>query len=464
MSAIRQETWGGRSILFILLHIPLGILAFQRSPVLTYHAWAVLGGGLFWVLFSRRMHPVTVLYWAGYIAGAEVLWRLARAHVFWEFGKYATMAVIGAYLLRRVATRQPLPQWSLPLVYLAFLLPSAIFTIKESPVVREDLSFNLSGPLSLALCAWVFAQLQANRKHLYRIAVFVVAPTVSIASAALYSTWMNRELLTFTRESNPLTSGGFGPNQVSAALGLGMIFTFILVVLTRSVRLRLFFLFLAFWLLFQAFLTFSRGGVLNALLSLALIGSQYIRAPRYRGAIVASVVALFLAGNLILIPWLDTFTAGAFRARFTELDLTNRGKIMAADVALFREHPLMGVGPGMAKYSRQEIIMVASAAHTEFTRLLAEHGLLGVLALLFLFRMSSHAFAQARTSLARGLILAILGWSLVEMFHSAMRIVAISYLFGLSQVQWSLEEEAREAASFTRRQLPFRRRVLAGRL
>ncbi len=75
------------------------------------------------------------------------------------------------------------------------------------------------------------------------------------------------------------------------------------------------------------------------------------------------------------------------------------------------------------------------AAHTEFTRLIAEHGLFGVMALLILFLMFIKNFKNTEVMWARGLILALMVWSLAEMTHSAMRLAAISFIYALAFAQ-----------------------------
>jgi uncharacterized membrane protein YGL010W len=77
--------------------------------------------------------------------------------------------------------------------------------------------------------------------------------------------------------------------------------------------------------------------------------------------------------------------------------------------------------------------MVASS-HTEFSRLLAEHGLFGLGALLLLALMTAQRFRQAQTPVSRAMVLSMMGWSLLFMAHSAMRLAAPAFLFGLAFV------------------------------
>ena len=74
------------AILAYAAHFPLALLEGRQPLVATIHALLSLAVGLAWALSGRRVWRVA--YAAAYIAGAEVLWRMVGAHIFWEFGKY----------------------------------------------------------------------------------------------------------------------------------------------------------------------------------------------------------------------------------------------------------------------------------------------------------------------------------------------------------------------------------------
>src|SRR5258708_177120 len=75
-----------------LLHVPLAIAMRQSETVATIHAVVTVLVSVSVGLFSTR--AVHVLGAMGYIAGAEVLWRMSKASVFWEFGKYSICLVL----------------------------------------------------------------------------------------------------------------------------------------------------------------------------------------------------------------------------------------------------------------------------------------------------------------------------------------------------------------------------------
>src|SRR5690606_7230684 len=141
-------------------------------------------------------------------------------------------------------------------------IPITLNSYGFSDFSRQTISFNLSGPLALAFCYLYFSQVRLSNMELNRVAWFTSLPIVSALTLASYNT-ATATTIEFTTEANFITSGGFGPNQVSAILGLGALMMFLLMIFTshNSQRLVAIGLMLAF--LVQSALTFSRGGIYN---------------------------------------------------------------------------------------------------------------------------------------------------------------------------------------------------------
>ncbi len=283
-----------------------------------------------------------------YIAGAEILWRMTDASVFWEFGKYATVAI----MVLAILTRRFFPKTVSPILYFALLLPSIAITITTLSLgeAREQISFYLSGALSLAACAWYFYGLQLTNRQIKNILLLFIAPVYGILSLALSGT-LSAPVETFlSGESSFLTSGGYGPNQVSAILGLGALLSVLyLSILKPPAMLKLFFTITIIAFLSQAGLTLSRGGVyifgFSALAALFLI----YREPRQR-LYITLIVLFFLILGYFLLPRLDQFTSGGLYARYADLDTTGRDELMQEELQIFLQNPIFGVGPGISAY------------------------------------------------------------------------------------------------------------------
>ena len=228
----------------VLLHAVLGVLCKQSRWVAVAHALGTLIFGLYLSLTSREL--LRVACWGAYVVGAEVLWRMAQAPLPWEYAKYAVSLVLLISLMRNRPARVP---WT-PVVYFLLLLPAVIPTFVELPLqeVRNPLSFNLSGPLSVAVCALFFSQVEMDSRRIQRLMVSLILPVTSIAAAALLGLTLV-ENIEFGAGANFAASGGFGPNQVSAILGLGALNGFLLALnLQLKWKLRITFLILALWL------------------------------------------------------------------------------------------------------------------------------------------------------------------------------------------------------------------------
>jgi hypothetical protein len=298
----------------------------------------------------------------------------------------------------------------------------------DAEEARQQISFNLSGPLALVMCAGFFRPVRLSCTQVQRMMVALIGPIVAIAAIAVFGIVTAPEI-TFNTESNFATSGGFGPNQVSAMLGLGALFAFFCVFVARaSWAFRALMFATMCWLATQSALTFSRGGLFAAggaaVVSLLFLTQD----PKLRLRMAIVAVLVFVVGHQAVWPRLDEFTGGTITARFTETDVTRRDDLSEEDIQTWAENPIFGIGPGRSSLIHDDRII----AHTEFTRLLAEHGALGAAAIVTLLIIGFQNVRRARSASARAVAAAAMTWSCLFMLNSAMRTAAPSLLFGLS--------------------------------
>ena len=83
----------------------------------------------------------------------------------------------------------------------------------------------------------------------------MVYPIIGILTLAVYST-LTATTINFGSESVFVTSGGYGPNQVSALLGLGAFLLIMWMIQTNKKGGRFFSILLVLALVIQSFLTF----------------------------------------------------------------------------------------------------------------------------------------------------------------------------------------------------------------
>ena len=206
--------------LFFIFNIAIAQAMRLNETVSTVHCYVVLLVGL---ISAFRGNLAGVMYVCAYITGCEVLWRMTKADIFWESGKYAVMFLMASKFLI-TGVKKPL----LPLLYCLLLIPStftASITFDTTQELRKQLSFNLSGPYALAMSVLFFQKIYITKEQLYKLFLMMMAPIAGIASLAIFSTYTTAHI-GFRTGSNFVTSGGYGPNQVSAMLGLAALLTF----------------------------------------------------------------------------------------------------------------------------------------------------------------------------------------------------------------------------------------------
>jgi hypothetical protein len=160
---------------------------------------------------------------------------------------------------------------------------------------------------------------------------------------------------------------------------------------------------------------------------------------------------LLVVGRYVIWPRLDTFTGGTITERFSETDITRRDDLGWEDLHIFDQHLFFGVGPGRSSLGHDDDIIT----HTEFTRVLAEHGLLGATAAVILCVAGIWNVRRADGPTARALALALMAWSCVFMLNSAMRTVAPAFVFGLA---FAVARQPGRAAMVTAIQQRFHRK------
>jgi O-antigen ligase len=240
-------------------------------------------------------------------------------------------------------------------------------------------------------------------------------------------------------ESNFTASGGFGPNQVSAILGLGALMMILLVVQSRAIGKKMIALGLSISLLTLCVLTFSRGGIYNVVASLFVVAVLTFRNSRLRVAYFSVILIILLIIGFYIYPELDQFTGGMLKTRFSNVDTTGRSDIAKAQLSIWVNNPILGVGPGMSSNTLENEFGVAIASHTEYARFLSEHGIPGAIALFIILLIGIKAYLRTPFGFPQAWMAALLVWPLMEMTHAAMRIAAIGFIFGLSTAKWKLE-------------------------
>lgn len=426
----KSQRLGLKAVTFFAVHAPLALVIYQVPNIGLLHALVVLVGGLGWIAAGRK--PERAVYVCAYIVGGEVLWRMTKTPVFWEFGKYAAIFVFIFALLRHGLLKIPI----LPIVYFALLLPSLLLAVGSLGFTESRMlvSFNLSGPLAITISAIYISQLRLTQEQEQRLLLVIVGPICGVATIVLYNT-LTRTTIIFNNASNFETSGGFGPNQVSAILGLGALITYIYLMSRKSsFGVKLSCVGLTFLFATLSALTFSRNGLFIAGCGALLFSILHLGNNRDRLKFVMVVVLLIGGAYYVILPRLNNFTSGAIASRFEQRSTTGRDVMVMADLRVWWDNPFLGVGPGMARPYYDAVLGLGRSvpAHTEFSRMLSEHGAFGLVSLLLLLVMAVNNFRRAGDRQSRALLLGLLVWSFLYMAANAMRLMAPAFIYGIT--------------------------------
>ena len=408
-----------------------------------------------WQIMKTKDKTVVVLCAAAYMAGAEVFFRMTKALVFYETGKYAIILLMLVGMFYRGFQKKSYPY----LLYFLLLGPGILVTIHVIGVeerFRQAILFNLSGPFSLTAAALFCYGRRIRFKDLLKVLDYMVYPIIAMTVYVfLYTPSGDIGDIANSAASNPALSGGYGPNQVSTVLGLGVfiLYTrFLIPYKNKWIHLLMMFFLVA--MAYRALLTFSRGGVLVAILMAAAFTFFVYTRTRIKTKTKVTLKLLGTLGITIGI-WFFTLlqTGGMLANRYENKDsigrekeniATGRLQLLIVEYQAFLDHPLLGVGVGKVDDYHREKLGVSIATHNEISRMLSEHGIFGILALLILIGSPLLTKLQGRKNIY---FFPFLIFWFLTVSHSAMRIALPGYIYGLSLLSLHYEKKAKKIPS-----------------
>mgnify|MGYP000347897588 CR=1 FL=1 len=364
---------------------------------------------------------------------------MTRGFVSYEIGKYSILFFL---LYGIVVTPKQKFNFSF-LFYLLLLIIGIIFTsVPAGESIRKAIVFNLSGPISLGISAIYFYRRKLNVDQILNTLFFISLPIYSMV-IYLYFRTPNLKEIVFGGSSLGDTSGGFGPNQVATILGFGIFVIAVFLYLKKKLSGYIIFdaIFLAYFT-YRGLLTFSRGGIITG--GVIFIAFSFFMIINNRNVVKSLTKYLIISGLFIIGVWLYTsnVTGGMINNRYTNKNAsgiekaditTGRGKIFQTQLDGFKKAPILGIGVGNGKYERQLRGENISVSHNEVSRMLEEHGSLGLIALAIILFIPLNCFLK-NNNYQRAFTVAFYIFWFLTINHSAMRVALPGFIYGLSLI------------------------------
>jgi len=432
---------------WVLIHVALGLVsAFTPLPLVAFF-YLFLFSSIIYIFKNKKVDPPLAILIA-YLSSFELITRLAQTSplIPYELGKYILFFLLIAGVLIRARPGKE------GLLLLVLLLPAFSFDLSGEATFR-DIRFNLLGTINIALAVWLFQNLLFTEKGINLVLISLVLPLISALAFTIFQTPSFDEI-EFSYGGTFSTTGGFGPNQVSTAFGLGAFLTFYLWLnkfkLSGSRTLDAG---IAVLFTFQGLLSFSRGGMIGGLLGVLIVlyFTVFKKGVKQRtGLNIKRIKRNLLVGSIFLFA--AAFTANALtggmlinrykgetagtlsgtKEKTLSTITTHRYDILIGDIDLFLDAGFFGVGAGASKYLREELNGIV--AHVEASRLIAEHGVLGIIYIFIMFYLMYKVWISRKNRTYKGLLLSfiVIGW--YTTFHAATRTYISPLLIGLSMI------------------------------
>lgn len=421
-----------------MLHVLIGFLIHTFSVLSKVYLLVIFiyfTNEIFKVKPSQR--SIKVLIACSYVVGAEVFLRMTGGNFLYEASKYLVILFTLMGILTINLTKQPIPY----IVYIFLLIPGILvagFNITEETTIRTAIAFNLSGPICLGIVSIFCYKRQVLYDNMHKILLYMALPLIAMTTYLFFFTPDIRETITGTG-SNFAASGGFGPNQVSTVLGLGMfVFSVRFFMLSPTLTLKIINGLLLAAMSFRGIVTFSRGGVITALFMIAAFIYFYFKKVNVKAKFrISRMVVIFASLGLLVWLYSSIQTSGLIENRYANKDALGREKedistgrtdLISFELDEFFKNPVLGVGVGKIKELRQQNEGIEAASHNEMSRILSEHGLFGLTALLILLAAPLLLRVKNKSNI---FFYSFYVFWIFTINHSSMRIAAPAFVYGL---------------------------------
>lgn len=430
----------------LIVHLIMGFVFFFIPFLAQVYGIGIFLFGIAYVINTQNRNN-EVLLMGAYFTGIDVYLKMAGGSLLNEYGKYTVLIFMALGIFYKGFSKGAF----IYVFFIALLIPGVYIgasTLSFDANIRKAIAFNIVGPVCLGVTAVYCFQREISLSRIKDVFTMLLLPLVAmLVHLFLYAP--NVQEVVMDTQSNFQTSGGFGPNQVSTVLGLGMFLAFSRLFLASPSKIfQIINSILVAIFAYRCIITFSRGGMYTGLLMIILLSIMVYNVVNLKSKariIALSVVGLFAA--LAIWSYSSLQTGGMIDKRYANENkagvekkskLSGRETLIESEFEMFMDNPLLGVGVGRNKEVRLEETGIVAASHNEISRMLAEHGSLGILGLLILFLTPIFLYLNDRTQI---FALVFMAFWLLTINHAAMRIAAPAFIYGLALLKVRLVDE-----------------------
>ncbi len=423
-----------RNLLWTLAHIGLGFVCTLTPFALIIWFYLILFTNFFKANgLLKKKKPAFFFMLFSYLISFELLDRMAKTSPFipQELGKYF-LVIMGLLGIIAVGVR-----YSNGILMALLVTPALFYDFSGQRAISDIINYYLA-PVAVGLGIAFAYRLKITSIQLNQILKLIWLACLSSLIFTFIKT-PDFENISFDLSANFETTGGHSSNQVSTVLGLGMFLTFFSVFKRLNFSgNRVFDILILLGFTFQGLISFSRGGMMVGAVGILMIiflrESSLNKSNKNNSSLTLGAIVLFLlygvfeiannitGGNLLLRYQGET--AGTLRGtKEVTVDhfVTGRLGILEQDINLWTEHVITGVGVGASRFLRN-VERVGVAPHVEFSRLLADHGLLGLIYSIYFFVILPLQIFRSNDKNPHQIILfVILTIAILTTFHAAMR-------------------------------------------
>ena len=421
----------------ILFHIGIGFAIFLVPFLAKIYGYVIFIFGAYYIIKNQNKNNEALMA-AAYVVGSEVFLRMTQGNPLYEISKYGVIVYIFMGMYFSGFSKGAAPYW----IFLLLLVPSVVlttFVLNFDTNMKNAIAFNISGPVCLGVASLYTFRRKIPVDQMNRILLCMGLPIVSCMVYLTFYTPNIRDIITST-QSNHETSGGFGPNQVATILGMGMFIFFSRIILeSRTKFLLIINLIVALNITYRGVVTFSRGGMVTGLLMIVLLVVFLYFKSNFGGRVKLNYIIVFIFLVMVATWTYTSFqTRGLIDKRYANQDAAGRAKESKftgrEDLALnewntFLKNPIFGVGVGKGVEVRKAETGDGTLSHDEITRMLAEHGSLGIIGLLILFFTPLVLYLENKFNMY---LLCFVAFWFLTINHAAMRTAAPAFVYSLA--------------------------------